>query len=377
MHKEYLKFVLLIAALGIVITTIWYSNRIVRELKIEERKKMELWAEATRQIEDTGLEDDINSIVFQVMQNNTSIPVILTNEHDSVITAINIDPKLLANHEKLMAKLNSMKAQHTPIEVVIQGSKINRIYYEDSHLLNELYYYPFLQLSVIFLFIYIAYQAFSASRNAEQNRVWVGMSKETAHQLGTPISALMAWVEYLRLKDDPLVEEVEKDIVRLDTIAERFSKIGSVPVLIPNDINEVMRETIKYLKSRNSKHINYYQSYPKVDSLFVPLNKALFEWVVENICKNAIDAMDGVGAIYVTVTDNIQVVYIDIQDTGKGISKSRFETVFKPGFTTKKHGWGLGLSLAKRIVENYHNGKIFIKSSEPGKGTTFRIVLRK
>lgn len=377
MHKQYLKLVLLFAAMVIVIVTVWYSNRIVKELKIEERKKIELWAEATRQIEDSDLEDPINPIVFQILQNNTSIPVILTNEYDSVITYSNIDSAIAANPEKLKGKLIEMRAQHTPIQIELEDSKINRIYYEDSLLLNELYYYPFVQLSVIFLFIMFAYLAFSASRNAEQNRVWVGMSKETAHQLGTPISALMAWVEYLRMKEDPLVEEVEKDIMRLDTIAERFSKIGSIPVLVPSDIIEVMRETIKYLKSRNSQHINYYQSYPKIDSLQVPLNKALFEWVIENICKNAIDAMQGVGAIYITVTDNIQVVYIDIQDTGKGLPKSNFETVFKPGFTTKKHGWGLGLSLAKRIIQNYHKGKIFIKSSELGKGTTFRIVLKK
>ncbi|PLW98672.1 MAG: ATP-binding protein, partial [Marinilabiliales bacterium] len=242
----------------------------------------------------------------------------------------------------------------------------------------QLSYYPYIQLGVIFLFILVSYFAFSVSRKAEQNQVWVGMSKETAHQLGTPISSLLAWLELLKIEGvrQDVYQEVEKDVKRLETITERFSKIGSAPVLKPINIVEVIDNAVQYIKSRASKKIQFVVDQPN-DEILIPLNVALFEWVIENICKNAIDAMDGNGTIEINVQDHTQVVYIDIKDTGKGIPKSKFKTIFQPGYTTKERGWGLGLSLTKRIIESYHSGKVFIKSSELGKGTVFRIALKR
>ncbi len=253
------------------------------------------------------------------------------------------------------------------------------LYYRESNILRNLRYYPFIQLFVIMVFIIAAYSAFNATQRAEQNQVWVGMSKETAHQLGTPISSLMAWIEILKLQDvEPsIVKEFEEDTKRLEKITERFSKIGSKPELTPTNLTEVINSTISYLKTRSSHKVKFEKSFDEELDLLIPLNAALFSWVIENICKNAIDAMDNNGIIHIELEEKENSVILDITDTGKGVPKSQFKTIFHPGFSTKKRGWGLGLSLAKRIVENYHKGKIFIKWSEAGKGTTFRIVLKK
>jgi len=375
--KQKWKLFLFIAAILIGFGSLWYTNILVKELKSEERKKIELWAEAMKQFETASLDQDI-SFILKTLQNNKTVPVILTDEADNIIHTLNLDSEQLLDSSYLKEQLEQMKALYPPIEInVVDG--VNHVYYRDSTLLTKLTYYPFIQLLVIFLFIVVAYFAFSSSRRAEQNQVWVGMSKETAHQLGTPISSLLAWIELLKMKneDDNLVQEVEKDIKRLETITERFSKIGSAPVLTSINIVPVLYNSVSYVKNRSSNKVKFNMQFLIDEVIPVPLNIALFEWVIENLCKNAIDAMNGSGFIDVSITDQIQVIFIDIKDSGKGIPKSKYKTVFQPGYTTKKRGWGLGLSLSKRIIEEYHSGKIFVKSSEPNNGTTFRIVLKK
>jgi signal transduction histidine kinase len=272
-----------------------------------------------------------------------------------------------------------MKEDNEPITISVSETQKQYLYYGDSILLENLKFYPIVQFGVIILFILVAYVAFNSSRNAEQNQVWVGMSKETAHQLGTPISSLMAWVELLKMQniDENLIQEFEKDTERLQKITERFSKIGSIPELIPTDVAETIRSTIEYLKTRSSGKVKFILDFDPDKRYEAPLNSPLFSWVIENLCKNAIDAMNNTGTIQVSISEKVDQLFIEVSDTGKGISKAYFKTVFQPGFTTKKRGWGLGLSLAKRIVENYHKGKIFLRQSEINKGTTFRIVLNK
>ena len=359
--------------------SLWYTNRLVENLSEEERKKVELWAEATRKLGDIN---DINADVdflSTVISNNTTIPVLLTDEKGDMISYRNLDSARVADTVWVQRQREEMKAQHTPILIALYEGQKNFIYYRDSVLLTKLRYYPYFQLTVIALFLLVSYLAFSSSRKAEQNRVWVGMAKETAHQLGTPLSSLMAWLEYLKMKgaDVQYTGEIEKDLQRLQTITERFSKIGSAPSLQKENIGQVLQHALDYMRSRASDKVRFELVSPAGTDVHAPLNVPLFEWVIENILKNAIDAMHGEGIIRATVTDQQQFVYIDISDTGKGISKSAYKTVFKPGYTTKNRGWGLGLSLSKRIIEEYHDGQIFVKSSEQGKGTTFRIVLKK
>jgi signal transduction histidine kinase len=272
-----------------------------------------------------------------------------------------------------------MRSQNVPLEISILGGNKNYVLYKDSTLLVKLRYYPYFQLAVIALFLMVSYLAFSSSRKAEQNQVWVGMAKETAHQLGTPLSSLIAWLEFLKMKgtDAAYTVEIEKDVKRLQTITERFSKIGSAPALQKENIHHVLQHSVDYIKSRTSERVSFIISDTGINTVVAPLNIPLFEWVVENLLKNSIDAMDGIGKVTISITDQHQFVYIDISDTGKGIPKSSYKTIFKPGFTTKNRGWGLGLSLSKRIIEEYHDGQIFVKSSESNKGTTFRIVLKK
>jgi signal transduction histidine kinase len=277
-----------------------------------------------------------------------------------------------------MRQLEKMKSETEPIEIELGDGIVQYVYYRNSTLLVQLTYYPYIQLGVILLFILVAYLAFSASRRAEQNQVWVGLSKETAHQLGTPISSLIGWVELLKEKhpDKKLVSELEKDAGRLEEITERFSKIGSKPILSNSNILEVLKESIAYLESRTSDQVIFTFDSDRQD-YEVPINRVLFQWVVENLCKNSVDAMEGSGTIKISVSDQHKQVLIDFEDSGKGIPKNRQKTIFKPGFTTKRRGWGLGLSLAKRIIEIYHKGKIFVLHSEPGKGTVIRIILHK
>lgn len=378
-QKQRWKVFLLISALIIGIASLWYTNKLVKKLSEEEKKKVELWAEATRQMANISIEAGDVSFTLKVLQDNTNVPAILTDAKQNIISHKNLDSLRGNDSVYLKKELGIMRNQHEPIQIDFAEGQINYIYYKDSNLLTQLKYYPYFQLAVIALFLFVSYLAFSTSRKAEQNQVWVGMAKETAHQLGTPLSSLMAWLEYLKQRDTPEahLNEIEKDINRLNTITERFSKIGSAPALKKENVIHVLENSIAYIKTRTSSKVDFKIINQHSHKVYAPLNIHLFEWVLENIFKNAIDAISGDGAITISVLDQQQFVYIDVTDNGKGIPKAKFKTVFKPGYTSKNRGWGLGLSLSKRIVEEYHNGQIFVKSSDPGKGTTFRIVLKK
>jgi hypothetical protein len=494
--KQRWKWILFVIAIIIIISSLWYTNSLVKriaqdekakvklwakavqkkaklikftgelftEMKLEERKKAELYAEATRQL---TAGDMINDFALKVIQENSTVPVILTDENGVITGFRNLDSlrendtlyrkeqlrimkesyapvtiKVYKQHvnylyykdskvfteiklvfdsltksffeevalnsadipviytdssktqviakndkidslkintpEKLAATLADLSAQNPPIAIDFGEGSNKYIFYAESELLTKLKYYPYVQFGVIGLFLLIAYILFSTARKAEQDQVWVGMSKETAHQLGTPLSSLMGWNEHLRSigVDETVVNEMNRDIKRLNTITDRFSKIGSQPTLQDEDICTVIQNATDYLKQRTSKNVKYELQLPQQE-IHVQISVPLFEWVIENLCKNAVDAMDGKGQITVIVKEIPEGIAIDISDTGKGIPKSKFKTVFEPGYTTKQRGWGLGLSLCKRIIENYHGGKIFVLGSEPNKGTTFRILLNR
>jgi signal transduction histidine kinase len=372
------KFFLLLAAIFIGIGSLWYTNNLVRKLAKEERKKMELWAKATSLVPKKDITGESLDFLFSVIQDNETVPVILVDKDTNILMHRNLDSLKINNPKYLEKKLRSMIDENAPIEIAYMPNRKQYLYYNRSIILNKLTYYPLIQLGVILLFILVAYFAFSASRKAEQNQVWLGLSKETAHQLGTPISSLMAWLEIIKDQntDQVMVEELDKDILRLNKIAERFSKIGSQPVLTKNDLIKVIENTVTYLKSRSSDKV-YFSVESDSKEFIMPFNPPLFEWVIENICKNAMDAIEGDGEIKIRISEKNQHAYIDILDNGKGIPKSLHKTIFKPGYTTKERGWGLGLSLTKRIVEEYHKGKIFVSGSEMGKGTTIRVILKK
>ena len=346
----------------------------------EERKKVEIWAEAIKQLGSPNqFETEYLNFLLEVTSKNTTIPIIIVTANDSINSDYNIHYNPARRKEVLSKELKKMKDRVAPITLDLMEENYLYLYYRESSILRNLQLYPIVQLVVIIIFIVVAYFAFLATNRAEQNQVWVGMSKETAHQLGTPISSLMAWIELLKLKDvdESLVKELERDTARLERITERFSKIGSKPELLQINIVEVLNSAINYLRSRSSDKVIFELNYDEEANVEVPLNAALFSWVIENICKNAIDAMANEGTISIQLKEKNGQVKIDITDTGCGVSKTNLKTIFQPGFSTKKRGWGLGLSLAKRIVEIYHKGKIFIKWSEMGKGTTFRIILNK
>ena len=373
------KGVLLAFAFLISIGTFIYTKTLVDKLKQEEHRKVELWAQATHRLaESHNSTGDELAFTFDVVENNQTVPIIVTNQNDSILYVRNLGITNAPTERKIVRQiLDNMKKQYPPIVISISSHEKNLVYYSDSNLLRKLRYYPLVQLLILVLFILVAYIAFSASRVSEQNRVWVGMAKETAHQLGTPISSLMAWVELLRMQevDESIVSEIAKDTERLNRITERFSKIGSAPELIETNVVEVLANSIEYLEKRSPKRILFTSNFNPYQEIMIPLNASLFSWVIENLCKNAIDAIEGKGEINVSLYVAPEELYIDVTDTGKGIPKSSFREVFRPGYTTKKRGWGLGLSLAKRIIENYHNGHISVKHSELNKGTTFRIVL--
>jgi signal transduction histidine kinase len=320
----------------------------------------------------------IKSFISEVVINSASVPVIYVDSTQRNILGFGkTDSMVVSDPKKLAATLESMRQQNPPLEINLGGGIRNYIFYEESYTLKQLRYFPYVQLLIIGLFLVIAYTLFSTARKSEQNMVWVGMSKETAHQLGTPLSSLLAWIEHLKASnvDPSVIHEMERDVERLQTITDRFSKIGSQPTLQPENIAIILEHSVDYLKQRFSKNVNFiFHEKPNADTE-VPLSVPLFEWVIENLCKNAIDAMDGKGKISISMQRLENNVIIDISDEGKGIPKNKLKTVFEPGYTTKQRGWGMGLSLCKRIIENYHNGKIFVKQSEPGKGTTFRIIL--
>jgi len=361
-------------AVIIILGSILYTNNLVEKLAREEAKKVELWAVGIREL-DTNPNQDV-TLIHNIMEQNETIPVILADENDNIIAHRNINFPENQEEKFLRAKLTEMKEENHSIEIQLVNSK-NFIYYDDSNILKRLAWYPFIQLGAIVTFILIAFLAFSYSKSAEQNRVWVGMSKETAHQLGTPISSLMAWMELIKSGhvDPGLAEEMSKDVSRLQVIAERFSKIGSKPVLKSVNIQEILGASIEYLKKRTSGKVEFVYTVVDVNEEIIRLNRELFSWVIENLTRNAVDAMEGKGILRFSLTEKNNDIVLDISDTGKGISKKMFKSIFKPGYTSKKRGWGLGLSLAKRIIENYHQGKIFVLSSDLGKGTVFRIIL--
>lgn len=380
LKKKRWKILLFLGAILIGLASLLYTNWLTDKLSQEERKKVELWAEAIKRLASGDLDSETDiSLIEMISNQNTSIPLIVTGSNDSILIHANIAVPPQRENEILRKELRKMKLQNPPIEIFIDDHTRQFLYYRESYLLRNLRLFPVIQLMVIFLFIGVAYLAFSASRSAEQNQVWVGMSKETAHQLGTPISSLMAWIELLRLKevDGTTVDELEKDVRRLEKITERFSKIGSRPELLHTDLSRVLATTLEYLRRRTSEKVKFELHADPATLWELPLNEALFSWVIENLCKNAIDAMNGEGTITLSLKEKENHVLLDVTDTGKGLHKSQFKAIFRPGYSTKKRGWGLGLSLAKRIVENYHKGKIFIRDSEISKGTTFRIILHR
>jgi signal transduction histidine kinase len=328
----------------------------------------------------TVLDDLMRSFFSEVVINSASVPVIITDSTGSkVFDYGNIEENKIKDTMWVKQTLDHMRSQNTPIKVDLADTGIHYIYYQDSVLLTRLQYYPIVQFGVIAIFLFIAYLLFSYARRSEQNQVWVGMAKETAHQLGTPLSSMVAWMELLKLKglDEETIREIEKDVQRLETITDRFSKIGSAARLDRLNVVSVVHESVNYIRSRISPKVLFTVTPPSSEEIMIPLNLHLFEWVIENLCKNAVDAMDGTGSVSIEITQDTDHIHIDVSDTGKGISKSRFKTIFHPGYTSKKRGWGLGLTLSKRIIENYHSGKIYVKSSIIGKGTTFRIILKK
>lgn len=377
--KQKWKLFLLFIALIIGVSSFVITNNLTKKLSIEERKKVEMWALGMRQLSALDIEGKDYTFILEVIKNNETVPVILTDKEDKIISSRNLDVDKENDQKYLAKQLAKMKKDNDPIEIILLDGNKNFIYYKESILLTRLFYFPIIQLGVILLFLLVSYVAFSSSRKAEQNQVWVGMSKETAHQLGTPTSSLLASVELLKLKnaEEKIVIELEKDVHRLEVITERFSKIGSKPKLTKQDVVGVLINAVKYIKARSSQKVNFEFNFSENDKVFVPFNNSLFEWVIENLCKNAIDSMEGQGNITINIDDRIQYLFIDIIDDGKGIAKSKYKTIFQPGYTTKQRGWGLGLSLSKRIVEIYHEGKIFVNYSEVDKGTNMRIVLKK
>ncbi|TLX73931.1 HAMP domain-containing histidine kinase [Labilibacter sediminis] len=374
-RKKRFKLFILLGTIVIGSFSSIYTKYLVDELKLEEQKKVELWAEATRQLVEPGNNETSIGLTLEVLKNNTTVPVILVGKNDTIHHYRNIAVPNKNPDRYLKKQLAKMKNSGKYIEINLGDGEKQYLYYKTSTLLIKLTWFPIVQFIIIAIFVSIAYLAFSSSRKAEQNQVWVGMAKETAHQLGTPISSLMGWIDLFALKstETEALAEVKKDISRLQNIADRFSKIGSKPVLKDISINEVVQQSIHYLKVRSSNKVNF--TVELDDDHKINANTVLLEWVFENLIKNAIDAIKGDGNIHISTTKINHSVAIDISDDGKGIPKSKFKTVFEPGFTTKKRGWGLGLSLTKRIIEDYHQGKIFVKESEANKKTTFRIIL--
>jgi hypothetical protein len=372
--KVWAKYTFMAIAVGIVISFLVISNRMVEDLAKEERQKIELWAEAIN-VFATGEENSELDITLKILSANTTIPVILCNERDSVIMELNIG---MPKHDSigfLKKKIVSFKKTNKPI-VVENPAFRQYVYYGESSTLKHLQYYPFVQIGILAVFVCVSFFALLSVKNAEQNKVWVGLSKETAHQLGTPISSMLAWIEYLKanVADADAVEEMKKDVIRLQVVADRFSKIGSKPATELLEMKSKIIQSVDYMRTRISKKVVFVFNMPDY-SVYANISSSLFSWVIENLTKNAVDAMEGKGTITYTLTTKGDKLRIDIKDTGKGLPKGLFKEVFLPGFTTKERGWGLGLSLAKRIIEDYHQGKIYVKSSEQNVGTVFRIEL--
>ena len=384
------KIFLVLAAVIIAVASLVVSHLLIRDLAKEEHNKMAVWAEAMRTLNNADENTDIN-LVLKVINGNNTIPVIVLDSNGDVQAYRNIDLKTCRTEADSVQRVDELGKEmllerqviritlNEDADSVTRSDDYINVCYADSVMLRRLASYPYIQLGVVMIFVVIAIFALLTSKRAEQNKVWVGLSKETAHQLGTPISSLMAWTEILKEThpDDPLIPEMDKDVKRLQLIADRFSKIGSLPEPVETNLKEIMQHVVDYMDRRTSRKVQMICRFPEED-VIVRINASLFEWVIENLCKNAVDAMGGgQGTITLHVEETETKAILDVTDTGKGIRKKDIGNVFRPGFTTKKRGWGLGLSLAKRIVEEYHHGRIYVRSSEVGKGTTFRIELRK
>jgi len=361
------KIILVVAAVIIAVASLLISHFLVRDLSKEERNRMEVWAQALHSLNEADEHTDL-TLVLSVIEENNTIPVIVLNSQGGIDDFRNINDTV-----NMKDYAHRMMRSGDTIRIDRQ-----LVCYDESIMLKRLQAWPYVQLGIVLIFVVVAIFALLSSKRAEQNKVWVGLSKETAHQLGTPVSSLMAWVEMLKEQypEDELLPEMDKDVKRLQLIAERFSKIGSLPEPVEASMNDVLEHVVDYMDRRTSNQVQMIRQLPDHE-VIVKMNASLFEWVVENLCKNAVDAMEGKGTITLTMMDEVQRVVIEVKDTGKGIRKKDVKSVFTPGFTTKKRGWGLGLSLARRIVEEYHKGNIFVKQSEVGKGTTFRIELPK
>lgn len=376
MVYRYGRMLFLTTAAAVVAVFIYVSTGLVEDLSAQERQRMEIWADATREIiassdSDAGVDIDF---LLRIIESNTTIPVLLTDESGNILQSRNFSDS--ADDDFLSDKLKQLAATPNVIDIEIAPGIVQHLYYEDSTLLKRLSYYPYVVLAVMAAFVLVVYFAMLSTKRAEQNKVWVGLSKETAHQLGTPISSLMAWMELLPDMgvDRATVDEMNKDVMRLSTIASRFGKIGSVPQMLPENLNDTVAKAAGYMATRISKRIAL-RFEPSGQSLPVKISPPLFEWVMENLIKNAVDATDGAGTITVTTGSEGRTAWVEVADTGRGIPRKNFKSVFNPGYTTKKRGWGLGLTLARRIIEQYHSGSIFVKSSTLGVGTTFRITL--
>ena len=374
------KRITLIVSLVIVTLILWNTYRFFQKFKQAERAKMEIHGEAIKELNTESLADldqNISNLPLSIISKTKDIPFILVGDDGKIKGSNNLDPKKENDPEYLEEQLAIMKSQNQPIKVDYLG-KTDYIYYRDSDLLNKLTYYPLALLLILVLFLAIIYLFYKTNKVSETNKLWTGMAKETAHQIGTPLSSLLGWISILKMEnvDETYIVEIEKDVHRLNTIANRFSKIGSVPELKKENIVEVTKQAFDYLESRSSKQISFSFSSSQKE-IFANLNTELFGWVIENLIKNAIDAMLGKGDLHLTIENKQKKVKITVSDTGKGMSKKLFKQIFKPGFTTKKRGWGLGLSLSKRIIEDYHKGKIFVKKSEINKGTSFQIIIDK
>lgn len=381
LKKQRWKQFLMIGAVLIGVSSLLYTNHLVKQVSYEEQVKVDLWTESVRMtLTHDSLSDDVFRYINAVFTTNKTVPIIVVDENEKIIADNNFNYNDKNRDKILQREYLKLKARTEPIVIELGPDEKQYLYFKESRLLLQLRYYPIFQLLVIVLFIFISYYAFNSARKSEQNMVWVGMAKETAHQLGTPISSLMAWVELLKeLEINPdIVSELAKDTHRLEQIAERFSKVGSAPELYPENIYRVLNESISYLQPRISKKIELETRFDPSQELYMPLSSTLFGWVVENLIRNAVDAMDGTkGRIQIQVSEREQRVIIEVADNGKGIPKSKQKAIFKPGFTTKKRGWGLGLTLSKRIIENYHKGKLLLRYSDAVRGTAFWIILPK
>lgn len=379
-NKSVVRWLIIALSFIIISLILWNTYSFFQNFKAEERTKMKIWAFAQKELSKT---EDLNnnnselSLALEVITNNTTTPMIIVS-NDGSMQPNNIDEEKAKDEAYLLAQIEKFKKENDPIKIVLDNEVLSTLYYGNSPLLNKLKYYPLALLLIIVLFAAVVYFFYRSNKNAEQNKLWTGMAKETAHQIGTPLSSLVGWTEILKSENvnPSYIVEIEKDIDRLQTITDRFSKIGAVPTLKPLDVVVTTKNALDYLQARASKLITFETHLPN-EALIAALNEQLYGWTIENLIKNAIDAMKGKGKITINITHNKKHIFITIADTGKGIAKQHFKSIFEPGYTTKKRGWGLGLSLAKRIIEDYHNGKIKVLSSEIGKGTTFQISLKR